>query len=304
MEGVFQRHVMTVTGGQPIPRGVYFSSWVSNTKLESYIAAHRSVEIVDDNEDDSDEMLPAPTTSTTTTTTASRSTTTATTKAKLGYLLATIVLLITVYQEIKTKYRDYICHHNLDSFGPFDSTTNYFILNSTYTAYCITGRSTFEWTLIDRLPFLDDYLPSSLRMFFTRLPALFFALAWSTIPTTVVVKAWTQMWNSPSSSHRIRKVHYVVFMYPLKMAVLPLIMYYTADRQEDVEGADYARSSLGRARAKYMLIWFVLFRAAAKLAFGLGLIWNLYVAHSKDATAVRIHHPHQEEEKKGVEQVL
>ena len=96
MEGVFQKHLKVIIGGRPIPRSVYYSSWISNTKLESYIAAHRSEKNVDDNEDISDEKQPSPNMSATTTTATSKSITTATTKIKLGYLLATTVLLITV----------------------------------------------------------------------------------------------------------------------------------------------------------------------------------------------------------------
>ena len=303
MEGIFYTHLMAITGGQPIPRSVYYSSWVSNTKLESYIAAHRSEEN-DDNENGSDEKQPASTTSATTTTTTSRSTTTATIKAKLGYLPATTVLLITVYQEIETKYMDYICYYSSDSLDPyFVPTTDDLTPNPNYPAYCFSTLSTFETTLLQHFPSLDNYLYSFYRISFTRLSALCFALAWSTIPTTVVVTAWIQMWNSLSSSHKIRKVHYVVFMYPLKMAALGLVMYYTLDRREYVESADYMGSSSDGVRAKYLLVWFVLFRAATKLAFGLGLIWNLYVVHSKDATADRIHHSHQEE-KKEMEQVV
>ncbi|KAF9279350.1 hypothetical protein BGZ88_012800 [Linnemannia elongata] len=106
MEGVFQKHLKAIIGGRPIPHSVYYSSWISNTKLESYIAAHRSEENVDDDDDVNDEKQPSPNTSATTTTATSRSTTTATTKIKLGYLLATTVLLITVYQDFKTKYRE------------------------------------------------------------------------------------------------------------------------------------------------------------------------------------------------------
>ncbi|KAF9333156.1 hypothetical protein BGZ91_011378 [Linnemannia elongata] len=297
MEGVFQKHLKATIDGWPIPRSIYFSSWISNTKLKSYIAAHRSEENVNDNEDISDKKQPSPTTSATTTTATSRSTTTATTKIKLGYLLATTVLLITVYQDFKTKYREYVCQGNLDTFSSFDPTANYFISNPNY---CMPTLSTFEWIVFQHLPFLRCY---SLRKSFLRLSALYFALAWSTIPTAVVISAWQQMWHGPSSSHRIKKVHYLVFMYPLKMAALLLVMYLTSDRQEDVRGAEYSGSSLDGVRAKYLLVWFVIFRAAAKLAFGLGLIWNLYVAHSKDATAGNIHHSLQEEKEKEREQV-
>ncbi|KAK3812621.1 MAG: hypothetical protein JOS17DRAFT_762172 [Linnemannia elongata] len=239
--------------------------------------------------------------STNTTMATNRSTTNETAMAKLGYALASIVLLFTVYQEIKTRYMNYICHHKLDSFfGSFDPAIKYPVLN--YTTTCYPTPSTFKTTLFQHLPFLQNYLTSSLSISFTRFSALCFAAAWSTIPTSVVVAAWTQMWNSPSSSYRIRKVHYVVFMIPLKFAVLPLIMYYTSDRQEEVEGADYSGSNMDGVQTKYLLAWFVLFRAATELAFGLGLIWNLYVAHSKDATAVRVRHSHQEEKK--MEQVL
>ncbi|KAG0052264.1 hypothetical protein BGZ89_003256 [Linnemannia elongata] len=298
MEGVFQKHLKATIDRWPIPRSVYFSSWISNTKLESYIAAHRSEENVDDNEDISDEKQPSPTTSATTTTATSRSTTTATTKIKLGYLLATTVFLITVYQDFKTKYREYVCQGNLDTFSSFDPTANYFISNPNY---CMATLSTFEWIVF-------QHLPSSVATPSANLssvsPPLYFALAWSTIPTTVVISAWQQMWYGPSSSHRIKKVHYLVFMYPLKMVALLLVMYLTSDRQEDVRGAEYSGSSLDDVRAKYLLVWFVIFRATAKLAFGLGLIWNLYIAHSKDFTAGHIHHSHQEEkEEKEREQV-
>ncbi|KAF9545069.1 hypothetical protein EC957_011310 [Mortierella hygrophila] len=303
MEAVFQHRLKAITGGQSIPRSVYFSSWVSNTRLESYIAAHRSEENADDSEESSNEKQPTPNTTGTTTTTTSRSTTTATIKAKLGYLLATTVLLITVYQDIKAQYREYICRHSWDFLDlSYASTADYVTQNPNYPAYCFPTLSTFEMTLFDYSPSLYYHLYSFFYMPFTRLSALCFALAWSTIPTAVVVAAWTQMWNSPSS-YRIRKVHYMVFMCPLKMAVLLSILYYTTDRREDIEGADYSASSLDDVRAKYLLVWFVLFRAVAKLAFGLGLIWNLYVAHSKDATVDRIPFSHQEERKE-MEQLL
>ncbi|KAG9065529.1 hypothetical protein KI688_001817 [Linnemannia hyalina] len=297
MEVVFQHYLKAIAGGQSIPRSIYFSSWVSNTTFESYITAHRSKENANDNEESSNKRQPAPITTASTTTTTSRSTTTATIKTKLGYLLATTVLLVTVYQDIKTKYMDYICRDSWDFFDPsFVSTANYLTQNPNSPAYCFPTLSTFEMALFRCSPSFHYHLSSFFHMSFTRLSALCFALAWSTIPTTVVVAAWRQMWNSPSS-HRFRKVHYIIFMYPLKAAVLFLILYYTTDQQEEAEGADYSASSWVDVEAKYLLVWFVLFRAVAKLAFGLGLIWNLYVAHSKDATIDSIPFSHQEERK-------
>ncbi|KAF9151980.1 hypothetical protein BG015_005951 [Linnemannia schmuckeri] len=308
MENVFRKHLKAITGGQSIPRIVYFSSWVSNTRLDSYIAAHRLEENVNDNEDNSDEQV-APTTTTTITTTTTTITTTITSttiamtfKTKLGYLLASIVLLITVYDEVEINYTDYFCYHGPDSNGFYlDPINNYTTGNPKYADYCHPPTSSFEKAFFQYLPIRG--LPS-LSVVLTRLSALLFAVAWSTIPTNVVVTAWTQMWNSPSS--RLRKVHYMVFMYPIimypiKMAAIVLIMYYTPDQRENVAPTNYSPSSLSAVRAKYLLLWFVFFRAATKLAFGMGLIWNLYTAHSNSASC-RHHHYHQE--KQEVEQLL
>ncbi|KAG0280818.1 hypothetical protein BGZ97_009349 [Linnemannia gamsii] len=115
-------------------------------------------------------------------------------------------------------------------------------------------------------------------MTLAHLSALLFAVTWSTIPTDVITTAWTQMWNSPSS--RLRKIHYFIIMYPIKLAALVLIMLYTPDEREDVAPTNYSPSPLSAFRAKYLSLWFIFFRAATKLAFGLGFIWHLYAASS------------------------
>lgn len=275
MESIFQRHLKDITGGQPVPRTVYLSSWVSNIRFENYIAAHRSDENTNNNsnnsnsnEDGGDEQTVSPTTATTT------NTTTTTIKVKLGYLLATIVLLINVYLDVNMKYKDYFCRDGPDSNRFYwDPVNNYVTTNPKYSDYCFPEFSTFETAFFHYLPILSRGFPS-LRLILTRLSCLLFALAWSTIPTDVVTTAWTQMWNSPSS--RLRKIHYIIIMYPIKMAALVLIMLYTPKEREDVAPTNFSPFALSAVRAKYLLLWFIFFRAATKLVFGLGFIWHLY----------------------------
>ncbi|KAG0317246.1 hypothetical protein BGZ97_005667 [Linnemannia gamsii] len=273
MESIFQRHLKKITGGQSVPRTVYWSSWVSNTRIESYIAAHRSVEnIVNNNEKyDSNEQTVSPNS----TTTATTNTTALKIKAKLSYLLAGIVLLVNVYREVKSNYIDYFCFHGPDASGFYlNPANNYISINPEYAAYCYPPDSTLEITLRHYLPFLNTSFPS-LSVILVRLSGLLFAIAWSTIPTDVITTAWRQMWNSPSS--RLRKIHYILFMLPIKVLAVVLIVRNTP-ALGDTMFSFVGRSSL--IRAEYMMYWSLVFRAAIKLAFGLGFIWNLYVAHS------------------------
>lgn len=273
MESIFQKHLRAVTGGVSVPRVVYFSSWVSNSRLEAYLATRQVDSNVNDNEDDSEKgTAPVTTTTTTTTKTTTITTTAMILKAKLAYLLVAIVLFLNIYREISEKVRVTFCFHSpLAIETHLDTSLNMTVIDikPQYQSYCHPPAFTFETTLWHHLPFLYSS-HSSLRVILAHLSGLLFALAWSAIPTDIIITAWTQMWNSPSSY--LRKIHYVLFMLPIKFLALVLIVRYTPK-------GDFSMGT-SAVRAEYQMYWYFVFSTGTKLAFGLRLIWSLYVAHS------------------------
>ncbi|KAG0286668.1 hypothetical protein BGZ96_009260 [Linnemannia gamsii] len=277
MEGIFQNHLRVITGGVSVPQIVYYSSWVSNSRLDAYLATCQVEDSVNDNEDES-ERDTAPAKTTTTIVTTSKTTTAMTLKTKLTYLLVTIVLLLNFYREISKKVRVNFCVHNPLAYETYFDTSlnmNVISIKPQYQSYCYPPESTFETAFFHYLPLLRRGF-SSFRVILAHLSGLLVALAWSAIPTDVITTAWTQMWNSPSSY--LRKIHYILFVLPINFLVSALIIRFTPGN--DFSLTLHSLLETSTVQAQYQMYWFLVFRTATKFAFGLGLIWNLYVAHS------------------------
>ncbi|KAF9908670.1 hypothetical protein EC991_009598 [Linnemannia zychae] len=104
-------------------------------------------------------------------------------------------------------------------------------------------------------------------------------LVWSAIPSNVVARAWMRMWNSSSSPDRhhsrlprMRKVYYILFMLPLKITLFLLPLLTTTPKQTPIDATSIQPALL--------ITWSIIFTHLVKLAFGLTLIWNLYMVHS------------------------
>lgn len=102
--------------------------------------------------------------------------------------------------EIWGRYQGYFCYYGPESNGfCLDPIQNAVIINPKYADYCYPSKKTPFVILIHHyIPFLGAF--PSFSFVITNLGALAFALAWSTIPTNVVIAAWAQMWNNSSTS--------------------------------------------------------------------------------------------------------
>ncbi|KAG0286669.1 hypothetical protein BGZ96_009261 [Linnemannia gamsii] len=107
MEAIFKSHLATFMGGQPMPTLVYHSSWVSNHRLNSYLASYgAAVENQNRDDEDSDNQT-AITETTTTSITTNPITKSMPLKIELSYLFVTLALITNVSMEIWGRYQDY-----------------------------------------------------------------------------------------------------------------------------------------------------------------------------------------------------
>ncbi|KAF9902980.1 hypothetical protein EC991_004314 [Linnemannia zychae] len=286
MELFFSKYLQkTFTVGlHRVPLGVYLSSWVSNARLVSFLSFHKAVEAdnenansnnqTDNNVHDQERPLPLlPTETTTTAVTSTPAPTTTPSYLKYTYSIFASLLVINILLTFATRFRSYYCFDcsPANAYAPFlfpfppgseipDDIRRHLVMNNDHMEYCYS----------------DDIIPG---LGLNYLSAIVVALAWSTIPTKVVARAWMRMWNSSSTSDRhnsrlprLRKVYYVLFMLPLKITLFILPLLTTTPKQTPIDATSIQPALL--------ITWSIIFTHLAKLAFGLTLIWNLYMVHS------------------------
>ncbi|KAG0372270.1 hypothetical protein BGX24_000476 [Mortierella sp. AD032] len=279
MEVVFLNYLKDKAGGgeKRVPLGVYLSSWVSNSRLVSYLAFHKAVEADakdnndhdnsnDNSNDHNDNERPLPPLPT-------HPTHTPNPILKYAYSSLILLFILNTLLTFAARFRAYFCFDRspANAYEPYlfiypDGDNFYnqnererLIMRNKYVDYCFSS-----W---DGPEIAPNYL----------LPVVM-ALVWSAVPTDVVVRAWMRMWNSSSTSRsclrlpRLRKLYYILFMLPLKISLFLITLFTTFPKHNAID-----KTSL---QPGLLFTWSIVFTHLAKLVFGLVLIWNLYMIHS------------------------
>ncbi|KAF9083479.1 hypothetical protein BGX23_011395 [Mortierella sp. AD031] len=178
-------------------------------------------------------------------------------KTTYVYLLVAAALVLNTCLGMYDAFREYSCNYGCQ----YVVTTAF--LDRHYSV-CFLRTQFAYTTLYPSLP-----LPETILI---RATALIAALAWSNLPTQTIIRAWTRMWNSNNNTGYLRKIHYVIYMLPLKALSYYIILWNTVPAWRK----EYYRSN----RNIYLLAWTYLFGHGIDLVFGLALLWNLYAVHT------------------------
>ncbi|KAH7048591.1 hypothetical protein BKA57DRAFT_492669 [Linnemannia elongata] len=251
IDGTYRRHLQSLVGDNIIPLRVCLSSLISDdSKLSAFLAAHKILDPNNNNNDDKkydghDEKQQT-------------ATTTSTRMAKWVYAFVIGALVLNTYLVISVKKWNYDCSRMI----AYDTLENDYEIDE-YLSYCFPS----PWRRAFRFPFLTWPHPENLVAIVT---AFFCATAWSTLPTKIVIRAWICMWSNSNSDgsgderrnklFAIKKIHYFLFFYLLKMPAYGLINNASHER--------------------HLFLGALVFCSASSLVFALVLLWNLYVVHS------------------------
>ncbi|KAF9095636.1 hypothetical protein BGX29_008941 [Mortierella sp. GBA35] len=271
MDAIYNQHLTSLVGGKIIPSSVYYSSFASNSRLDAYLADHRSVNATIEvqgkdkypNEKQTSIIINQEGLTTTATTQTTK-------KATWVYLFVTAALVLNSYLKMSTAFWSLLCMPS--NHGRFLSEESVDYLHKTHFYSCFLHSSYIYTPLHPSLP-----LPSTILI---RATALLVALAWSTLPTQTIIRAWIRMWNSNNNAGYLRKIHYVIYMLPVKILACLFIEFGTT---LEWQNEDETWSS---NRGAYYLAWSFLFRQGVDLVFGLALIWNLYSVHTRPGTVI------------------
>ncbi|KAG0213979.1 hypothetical protein BGX33_002582 [Mortierella sp. NVP41] len=261
MDCIYRHHLTTLVGEKGLPESVYYSSFIFNSRLDAYLAEHVPLDTSEDQDEGTypneklnmtvaNQELPDMT----------NSTRTKATNMTRVYLIVATAFALNTGLSMFGAYREYSC-----SYGGHYTTREYllefFDINNK-TSFCFPRR---RYTYTDLHPSLP--LPETIVI---RTTALLVALAWSTLSTQTIIRAWARMWNSNNNTGYLRKIHYVIYMLPVKALSYYLIKYNTVPFAPDN----------GSNRNVYLLVWTYLFGHGIDLVFGLILLWNLYLVHT------------------------